>query len=308
MPNWNELLEEIREDGSQNAHDRVRRKYLKRLSKHTKRNTIIYYSGWLQKGIALQKSLVSWGIDDNDKNGFMACIHGLDKARGLDLILHTPGGDLAAVESLIAYLRAIFGRDVRAIVPQMAMSGGTMIALSAKEIIMGKHSCIGPIDPQLGGLPAHGVIQEFQQAVREVTANPASAAIWQPIIGKYTPTLVGNCQKAMKWAVELAAGYLESNMFAAESDDKVRAERARKVVEGLGNNLTTLSHARHVDPVQAKNLGLEITPLERDQALQDLVLTVHHACCHTFSGGSAVKIIENQNGTAVIDTCVSPKN
>ncbi len=303
MPNWNDLLEEIREDGSQNAHDRVRRKYLKQLSDHTKRNVIVYYSGWLQKALALQKSTVAWGIDDNDKNGFMACIHGLDKAQGLDLMLHTPGGDLAAVESLISYLRAIFGMDIRCIVPQMAMSGGTMIALSSKEIIMGKHSCLGPIDPQVGGLPAHGVIQEFSDAIAQVTQNPASAAIWQAIIGKYTPTLVGNCQKAMTWAVSLARDYLTSNMLAKEQD---RDAIAGRIVNGLGNNLTTLSHARHVDPAQAKVLGLKIIDLESDQALQDLVLTVHHASCHTFSGGSAVKIIENHNGTAVIDTCITP--
>jgi ClpP class serine protease len=75
----------------------------------------------------------------------------MDRSKGLDLILHTPGGDMAATESLVDYLRQMFGKDIRAIVPQIAMSGGTMIALAWKEILMGKHSNLGPIDPQFSG-------------------------------------------------------------------------------------------------------------------------------------------------------------
>ncbi len=76
----------------------------------------------------------------------MNVIYGLEKKKGLDLILHTPGGNSAAIESLIDYLREIFGNDLRVIVPQLAMSAGTMIAFSAKEIIMGKQSSLGPVD------------------------------------------------------------------------------------------------------------------------------------------------------------------
>ena len=59
----------------------------------------------------------------------MATIHKMDRKKGLDLILHTPGGDMAATKSLVDYLRIMFEGNVRAIVPQIAMSGGTMIAL-----------------------------------------------------------------------------------------------------------------------------------------------------------------------------------
>jgi hypothetical protein len=304
MPNWNELLEEIREDGSQSPLDRVRRKYLKRLRNHTGRNVIVYYSGWLQKIELAQKMPTRFGLSDNDKNGFMACVHRLDKAKGLDLILHTPGGDLAAVESLIAYLHAVFGSDIRCIVPQLAMSGGTMIALASREILMGKHSSLGPIDPQLGGIPAHGVIEEFQEAIAQVKANPSSAPIWQAIISKYGPAFIGNCQKATLWAKQLAVGYLEKGMFSGEAN---RTTMAEAVVSVLGSNKNTLSHARHVDPTTAKALGLKITPLEQDQRLQDLVLTVHHACCHTFTGSPAVKIVENHLGIAVIDSVLQVK-
>ncbi len=63
------------------------------------------------------------------------------------MILHTPGGDIAATESIVDYLYCMFDKDIRVIVPQISMSAGTMIALASKEIVMGKHSNLGPIDP-----------------------------------------------------------------------------------------------------------------------------------------------------------------
>ena len=59
-------------------------------------------------------------------------------------------------------------KNIRVIVPHMAMSAGTMIACSAKEIIMGKESSLGPIDPQYRNVPAEGVIDEFNRAVKEI--------------------------------------------------------------------------------------------------------------------------------------------
>ena len=125
MPNWNQVLDELKESRRTDALDFIRRKYIKKLSKKAGRNVIAYYSGWLQKpGIGNAE------INDDDKNGFMATIHGLDRTKGLDLLLHTPGGNLTATESIVDYLRKMFGNDIRAIIPQIAMSAGTMIACS----------------------------------------------------------------------------------------------------------------------------------------------------------------------------------
>lgn len=153
MPSWTDLLDELKRTGS--TFDLVRRKYLAQLSELTGRNTIIYYSGWLQK-----KGIDGLTVGDADKNGFMAVVKGMDRARGLDLILHTPGGDVAATESLVDYLRAMFGNDIRGFVPQLAMSAGTMIACACKEIWMGKQSSLGPIDPQFGNIPAHAILED----------------------------------------------------------------------------------------------------------------------------------------------------
>lgn len=275
----------------------LRRKYLNKLHRLTKRNVIIYYSGWLQKAqLASVGSGVEFGINDQDKNGFMSAVHQLDRARGLDLILHTPGGETAATESLVDYLRATFP-DIRAIVPQLAMSAGTMVALACSEIVMGKHSSLGPIDPQIMGIPAHGVIEEFDRARIEIGQRPEMIPVWQPLIAKYPPAFIGECEKAIEWSKEMVKEWLVSGMFAGDAKAEAKADA---VVAELADHAITKSHARHISPEKAVSLNLNVSPLESDPALQEAVLSVHHACIHTLSATPAYKIVENHKGVAFI--------
>jgi len=292
LPDWNDILNEISDKAKSSPFDVIRRDYLKRLHNKTKRNVIIYYSGWLQK-----PGLAGTEVNDADKNGFMNAIHGLDRTKGLDLILHTPGGESAATESLVDYLHSMFGGDIRAIVPQLALSAGTMICCACKEIIMGKHSSLGPVDPQFRGLPAHGIREEFQRAYDECKKDQTKVLVWQPIIAKYSPTLIGECEKAIAWSEQIVKQWLLDGMLKSK---KNKAARVDKVWKELGDHALTLSHARHLSAKKCKEIGLEINYLEDDNDLQDAVLSVHHACIHTLSGTSAFKIIENHLGKAFI--------
>ncbi len=296
MPNYNELQKEAAQVGSN--YDFIRRKYIRRLSRLTGRNVILYYSGWLQKGhLDPQGRYGFFEVNDSDKNAFMACINKLDRKRGLDLVLHTPGGSTAATESLVQYLRSMFGTDMRAIVPQLSMSAGTMIACACKEIIMGKHSSLGPIDPQIGGIPAHGIIEEFKRALKECTEDNNAIPLWQPIIAKYHPALIGECEKSIAWSTEIASAWLASGMF---NGDAAGPSKASKIVEELSDHALQKSHGRHISADDAAKLGLRVSRLEDDQSLQDAVLTVHHASIMTLMKTSAVKIVENHRGVAVI--------
>lgn len=295
MPSWKEILDEARAIGG--TYDVVRRRHVSALADLVDRNVIVYYSGWLQKADLYKQGVSGFAIDDSDKNGFMATVHGLDRSKGLDLLLHTPGGDVAAVESLIDYLRSMFGTDIRAIVPQLALSAGTIMALAAKEIVMGKHSSLGPIDPQFGGMPAHGVVEEFTRAQNEIMADPRKIPVWQVILSKYPPTLVGQCEKAIQWANEIAGSLLTTGMFQGQPDAE---ERSAEIVKGLTDNLITKSHARHVSLERARAVGLKVAALEDQQDLQEAVLTVHHGCVQTLAETPTLKLIENQNGDAYI--------
>ena len=201
------------------------------------------------------------------------------------------------------YLRQMFGTNIRAFVPQLAMSAGTMIALSCKEIVMGKHSNLGPIDPQIGTIPAHGVIEEFKRASEEIKAakdakeQSAKVAVWQPIIAKYNPTLIGQCQQAITWSTDIVTNWLKTGMFEGEVDGP---NKAKTIVDELGSHALTKSHARHIHFDRLKELGLKVSALESDQSLQDAVLAVHHACILTLTHTPALKIIENQASISFI--------
>lgn len=296
MPNWTEILNEIieaQEGGENMPLDTVRTKYLRKYAEYTNREVICYYSSWMQRPDQLRTL-----INDDDKNGFMNAICGLDKSKGLDLFLHTPGGEIAATESIVEYLRSIFGTDIRVVVPQIAMSAGTMIACSAREILMGKQSNLGPIDPQQGGVPAHGVIEEFETAIKEVQANPASFPIWQQVIAKYPPTFRGTCLKAISWSSDIVKEWLMSGMLLGKHDAE---KEAQKITDFLGNHSLHKSHARHIHVDQLIDVGLKILKIEEDQALQDLVLSIHHCYMHTISSSpQLLKIIENHNNLKII--------
>lgn len=162
---------------------------------------------------------------------------------------------------------------------------------------MGKHSSLGPIDPQFGGIPAHGILEEYKYAVDEIQRNQSSIPLWQVIFSKYNPTILGECQKAIDWSVQTVTTWLESGMFEGDPDAKAKA---KKIVDELGSHMLTKSHARHISSQNARDLGIKILDLEDDNELQDCVLSVHHAFVNTLTDTAAIKIIENHNGIAFI--------
>lgn len=292
MPNWAELLGEGRNLGG--SVDVLRRKYIRKLAEKTGRNVIVYYSGWLQRDSP------SW-IRDDDKNGFMSSIHGLDRKLGLDLVLHTQGGDLAATESIVDYLTTMFETDIRAFVPQIAMSGGTLMACACKEIFMGKQSNLGPVDPQIGGTPAHGILEEFDKALEAIKDDPATIPLWQAILGKYPPALLGECAKVVRWSDTLLKTYLARSMFSGEIGPEAK-QTINTIANELGDHALTLSHARHLSADTCQKIGLKVRMIEEDQELQDLVLSVHHSCMLTFAQSQAFKIIQNQKDGCFIQS------
>lgn len=286
MSNWLEVIGEIREEADKGPMARVRHKYLDKVFQVTGRNVIAYYSGWLH----VDDDWSNTDVNDKDMDAFMLAIHGLDRTKGLDLILHTPGGDIAATEAIVTYLKSMFGNEIRAIVPQLAMSAGTMIAMSCKEIIMGKHSSLGPVDPQFGSVPAQEIIAEWDTAINESLSNPEKLPFWQLIINKYSPTFLARCKHAITWSRGLTEKWLKDNMLSSNPD------KVDEVLEVFAKHSNQKSHSRHIMVDTCKDAGLVIQSLEDNADLQDAILTLHHAFMHTFSRSDGKKIVENHLG------------
>lgn len=304
MPIWGEILKELIDFQAKEQKppfDFVRRKYLRALQQHTKRNTILYAANWTQPKDVPSQTI---SIVDEDIQGFMEVISGLSGDE-LDIIIHSPGGSAEATEALVIYLRSKFN-NIRAIIPYGAMSAATMLACSTNEIIMGKHSFIGPIDPQvlvhtrlgLQAIPAQAIIEQFERACEECKTDPKNLGVWIPIVEQYGPALIVQCKNAIELSKSLVAEWLEKYMFAEETASK---EKSNGIAEMLSDHSFFKSHGRHIGREQAKKkYELKIGNLEDDQDLQDLVLSVFHTTTHTFNATPAVKIIENHLGKAFV--------
>lgn len=294
MAGWDDILKELNETMSQS--DYIRRKYLKLLSRYTKRNTIAYYSAFLSRG---NSNIGNLDINDLDMTGFMNSLKGMDCSKGLDLILHTPGGSPAAAEAIISYLRSKFNSDIRVIVPQLAMSAGTMMACAAREIIMGKQSSLGPIDPQFNGIPAYNIQMEFEEAKKDLAENPQNAQYWAIKLQQYPAAFLKTAIDAIELSSELVEDWLGSCMFDQKKPED--RETIARIVGKLNEHVDSKLHGRHFNMEFCRKIGLKVTALEDDSQLQDAVLSVHHAYMLSIGSSDVVKIIESQNDKAVIN-------
>lgn len=279
----------------QNTLFKMRNERMQTLCNVTGRNLICYISAWLQSS----SNNPEIQINDNDMNGLMNAVSGIkDRSKGLDIMLHTPGGVVTATESIVNYLRKIFKMDIRVIVPHMAMSAGTMIACSSKEIIMGKESSLGPIDPQYHNVPAQGILKEFERAMMETMSSPNRSLIWKEIIQQYRPSFVGECENVVKMSHDLVEGWMLDCMFKKSPK---RQEIVKTILDELASHDASKVHDRHYDYLKCKKLGLKVTALECNQELQEAVLSLYH--CYLLSIyrlPNTIKFIENQNGQTFV--------
>ena len=297
MPARNDIQNEIL-SAKNAAQDNVRRKYIKKLSDYTNRDTIIYISAYTtSKMVNIPPALVS--VMNDDIHGFMSALNGLKNDK-LDLIIHSPGGSAEAAEQIVNYLRAKY-KHIRAIIPQSAMSAATMIACACDEIIMGKHSAIGPIDPQITfptptgpfTAPAQSLLSEFEQAKAEIIENPNISPLWVSKLKNLPHGILDICKNTTDLSIEKVELWLSSYMFKDDDDSKGKAQ---KIAEWLGTASNHKTHGRPIPFNIAKKEGLKIIELEEDQDLQEKVLSVFHSTIVTIEVTNCIKLIENQNG------------
>lgn len=301
MPTWGKILGEIRQaiqEGDIQAFDTIRNKYVKNLADFTGRDTIIYATRWTTGD--MPPNVIS--INDEDINAFMEAIAGL-RGDKLDLILHTGGGSAEATDAIVSYLRQKYPEEIRIIIPQAAMSAGTMLACAANRIVMGKQSSIGPIDPQfilqtsvgIQSIPAQAILDQFNKAQTDCRDNPKNLNSWLPMLSQYGPALLVRCQEQIQFGQELVENWLKEYMFKGEGTDLPKS-----IAEHLSTHTNFLTHGKHINILKAIEIGLKIQPLEEDQDFQDKVLSVFHATMHALGSTNTVKIIANQNGNCYL--------
>ncbi len=270
----------------------------------THRPLVIYADDFFSS----QKAAVA-GVDlqilPSDKDGFVEITRDLPRGP-LDVILHSPGGLLEATEAIVSILRDKFNH-LRFIIPNIAKSAATMLALSGDEIVMASSAELGPIDPQFNfprtdgtiiPSPAQAIIDQFEGAEREPSKNPSRLPAWIPILPMYGPSLYQDCKNALKLSKDVVRTWLMEYMFK-ELPKKQKINRARRVVNYFANHKHFKSHGRKIGIREIeKNLNnlLKLTKLEDDQIFHNRLMGVYFTLFHIFQRGTAFKIFWNNVG------------
>jgi ClpP class serine protease len=207
-------------------------------------------------------------IDINDSEEILRAIQMTDADVPIDVVLHTPGGLVLAALQIAKAVREHKAK-VTVFVPHYAMSGGTLIALAADEIVMCEHSVLGPIDPQLGESPAASLI-------KVVGEKPIAK------IDDKTLVLADVGRKAIA-QVRQAASELMTR--------RLSAEQATALAEKL--TCGTWTHDYPIWASTAKSLGLSISTNMPNDVLQ--LLTLYPQPVRMQGGGVEYLPVERRN-------------
>lgn len=239
-------------------------------------------------------------IEPGDKDALAEVLEHLDGER-LTIMVQSPGGLAETAEALVNQMRAQF-RTVHFIVPLMAKSAATMLALSGNKIYLDELSELGPIDPQfaIGGIPspAPAIIRQFRQAVEEIEAHPERLPAWAPILQQYAPSLLAHAEEVWALGRSMVEGWLDRYMFA--DGGKEHIEGIVRYFSGQDEEDRPGSHARQIGIEKCIDLGLHVEDMRRHPALHKRVRELHHAVNMTLSETGAYKLLENSKGEAYV--------
>lgn len=300
MTSWFEVKTEI---DNRQSFDDVRREKIRAVEELTDRPLIIYATAFQIRG-KVEASGGEVGIDSRDKVGFNEVISTID-GEDLDVLLHSPGGEAEAAESIVALLRSRFSH-IRFIVPDQAKSAATMICCAGNEILMDERSELGPIDPQMlirradGALipaPAQAIIAQFDKAKEALSENPQHIPAWLPILQPLGPSLLQECEIADRLSKSLVTDWLEKYMFAKHPE---KSRLASEAADYIADSSKHLSHRRRIGLEDLIGLGLNVVDLRNMPELQDAIWGLYHSITLTLDGTAAFKIIENGHGNAYI--------
>lgn len=188
-------------------------------------------------------------------------LHNIERGTPIDLMLHTPGGDVDAAEKFARMISEAAGTsNFRVIVPDYAKSAGTLIALGADSIVMSDSSELGPIDPQIVTVDRAGIVQvvaiqnhleAFQEFSQKVNKDPDDHAS-RAMLDKFDPARIHQYRAAKERARALAEKLLSSRM-CRDGDGRVTA-----IAGTLMDARRYPSHGQMIGYVEAEQIGLQV--------------------------------------------------
>lgn len=225
-------------------------------------------------------------MDSNDIPSFETILNSVSQTEQINLLLHSPGGDATIVEKMVDMCRSHLSgdrRQFRVIVPNIAKSAATVLALGADKILMGYCSELGPIDPQVQ-IAVSGVIQWvsalafvesrddlMRQIAEATTAGKPTVGLLQQLAGlniPFTHEMANWIGFAKKTAATLLDKYMLVTKFPQAPE---RIEKANDVAEKLLSKQLFPVHGQFIDGATAQKLDLEVEVLDKEDDLWRLV-------------------------------------
>ena len=212
----------------------------------------------------------------------------------INLLLHSPGGDGTIVEKMVDMCRSHLAggnRKLRVIIPNIAKSAATLMAVGADQIVMGYCSELGPIDPQVQ-IAVSGVIQWvsalafvesrdelMKQIAQAVKKKETTVGLLQQLAGLNIP-FTNECSNSIAFAKKTAVTLLDKYMLRpAFERPKARAKKASEIAEKLLSKQLFPVHGQYIDGATAKKeLGLEVEVLDKDDQLWQLLWDYYIRC------------------------------
>lgn len=237
--------------------------------------------------IGNQKSAIN--TDDVAPIGSMLANCG--SVENLDLMIHSPGGNGTTAEKIVEMCRKYTTKEFRVIVPNMAKSAATIIALGADKVVMGYCSELGPIDAQkfinVGGVTQQLSAQSFISARENLLKELAKAkAEKKEFIGylqqlsssTVEPAFIEECKRELNFAVDLVKKWLPEYMLKVKNpswNSRKLKQTANTIAKNLSSADKRFVHGRMIGPDESDQLGLGITKLEKDDPIWNLLWEIY---------------------------------
>ncbi len=216
----------------------------------------------------------------------------IKKVRNLDLVIHTFGGAGETAEKIVEMCRCHCDGEFRVIVPNMAKSAGTLIALGADKIVLGYCSELGPIDPQIrimvGNCPQMVSAWTFTRAREELirkageaTAKKEDPSPYLQQLAAIDPVFVTHCEQLLLFAKQLGRKWIAARLVGKGQTAPDAEQAADKVIGFLSNVEEHITHGRLILARELKKHcepPLEIVELPEQDAAWQLLWELYIRC------------------------------
>lgn len=230
-------------------------------------------------------------IDDNDLVGFTDLIQSVTGDQ-VDVFIVSNGGSAEAAERIVRMLRERF-KSVRFIVPGNAYSAATLICFSGDEIVLAAGATLGPIDPQINGIPARAILRAFESLEARLKAEgPGALTAYMPLLSKYDLHLLEICKSAEELSKELAQAWLSSYLLKTTSDNP----RVVAAVKFFSDYDIHKSHGRSIDRQKARELLGKVVDAESDPLFGELIRSLYNQYELWFDQSGFFKMFEDSRG------------